>query len=138
MTSIMRAEIPTICTEFVYRYKDGTDDVFPFRVGDLVRVKNWGCRYTTFQTANNFFSGSTKSPYYSILGSGSRRFPPRSKLFKIAAVVEHCYGRAVVTYIKDNENRYAVIGAEGLEPFKTYLLAPGETNEIVLDKLPRE
>ena len=112
---------------------------FPFRVGDLVMVTDWGESYSSYKEAFKYFGLWDKNyeirfPFYATC-SERRRKENKNRLFKIMGVVEHRNNGCSVFYIKDNENRESIIGGEGLKPFKVFPLRPGETNEIKINKL---
>ena len=106
---------------------------YPFRVGDIVTVKNWGESYPTYRMANRFFTGSEATPHYS-------RFDyDRSRLqkFKIIKIAEHSdlHCRTIIAYIRDREGKGAIIGLDGLKLDKQYPLRINETKQIKLEKI---
>ena len=110
---------------------------FPFRVGDLVKVTDWGGSYTSYTGAFKYFkilneNGIVRFPYYAIY---SDRRPP-NRAFKILDIAEHeSFDGEFLFYIKDNENREAVVGGDYLIPLKTFPLRPGETKEIKIKRI---
>lgn len=113
---------------------------FPFRVGDLVMVTDWGESYSSYKEAFKYFglwdkNFNVRFPFYATY-PWRRREEIKNRLFKVMGVVEHRNNSGYsVFYIKDNENKEAIIGGEGLKPFKVFPLRPGETNEIKINKL---
>ena len=110
---------------------------FPFRVGDLVKVTDWGGSYCHYTDAFKCFkilneNGSIMFPYYAIHNDR----PPHNRAFKILDIAEHeSFDGEFLFYIKDNENREAVVGGEYLIPLKTFPLRPGETKEIKIKRI---
>ena len=105
---------------------------FPFRVGDLVKIKDWGGVYECFTKANDVLLGENNKPYYDYqLGYKS----PRNRLFKIINFALHPSERSVVFAIKDIENKTAIMSPTALEPFLTYPLKVGETKIVKLNRI---
>ena len=117
--------------KFIYTAGD-LEWVFPFRAGDLVKIKNWGGIYECFTMANDVLLGEDNRPYYNYqLGTKS----PRNRLFKIIKFALHPDGHSIVFAIKDIENKTAVISSIALEPFLTYPLKVGESKIVKLNKI---
>ena len=117
--------------KFIYVTGD-LEWVFPFRAGDLVKIKDWGGIYECFTKANDALLGEDNKPYYCYeLGSKS----PRNRLFKIINFGLHPSGRSIVFAIKDIENKTAVMSSTALEPFLTYPLKVGESKIVKLNKI---
>lgn len=110
---------------------------YPFRVGDLVKVKNWGCRYTTYTNAFETLTGKRETPFY-CNPKNDRTLVTLSpnKLFKVVSAAEHESSKGdILFYIIDNERKGAVIGGWGLKPHKVYPLREGESYDIKIDKI---
>ena len=123
---------------FEYKHTDGYISVFPFRVGDIVKVKDWGESYSSYKSAFKYFTGSTNPPYYSSFFNWHKEEEERenAKEFKIIGVAEHSmHCRDTVSYIRDRIGRGQVIGLEGLELVKQLPLRVGEKTIIKLEKL---
>lgn len=122
---------------FEYINSGGYTSLFPFRVGDIVKVKDWGESYSSYKDAFVHFTGQCKPPYYSNL-SWEKEEGERNGAgdFKIIGVAEHgqnkCY---ILAYIQDRVGRGQVIGLEGLELVKQMPLRIGETTVIKLEKI---
>ena len=124
--------------QFEYKHTDGHISVFPFRVGDIVKVKNWGESYSSYRGAFKYFTGSTNPPYYSSFLDWHKEEEERENAgeFKIIGVAEHSmHCRDTVSYIRDRMGRGQIIGLEGLELVKQLPLRIGEKTVIKLEKL---
>ena len=123
---------------FKYEHTDGYISSFPFRVGDIVKVKDWGESYSSYKGAFKYFTGSTNHPYYSSFFNPHKEEEERENAgeFKIIGVAEHgMHCRDTVSYIRDRMGRGQIIGLEGLELVKQLPLRIGETTVIKLEKL---
>jgi len=124
---------------FIYHKVSGITSCLPFRVGDIVRVTDWGAVYSTYITAFCYFTNSSDKPYYScddFYIEKRRREDGDKQLFKIVKVAEHGYGNGdIVCYIQDRARRGVVIGPEGLKLVKQFPLRKNETINIVLEKI---
>lgn len=123
---------------FEYINSEGYSVLFPFRVGDIVKVKDWGESYSSYQGAFVHFTGKHKPPYYSNFLDWKTEEEERKNAgeFKIIGVAEHGQNkRYVVAYIQDRVGRGQVIGLEGLELVKQLPLRIGETTVIKLEKI---
>ena len=110
---------------------------YPFRVGDLVKVKSWGGIYDSYTNAFETFTGKCDRPYY--CNYRIRRNCINNRLFKIIDVAEHgTFGDTILCYIIDNERRGAVIGADYLLPHKVYPLRNGESYYVELKRIKRD
>ncbi|MBO6252974.1 MAG: hypothetical protein J6O49_04890 [Bacteroidaceae bacterium] len=119
-------------TSFTCVFNNGDTKEIPFRVGDLVMIKDWGGIYDFYQSAFVHFTGSKKSLHYCYYHN---RNIPSNKLFKVMGIAEHGSFHDILCYIIDNERRGAVIEASYLKPFKVYPLRQGEKSEIKLKKI---
>jgi len=124
---------------FEYKHTNGYISVFPFRVGDIVKVKDWGKSYSSYKGAFKYFTGSTNPPYYSssfLNWDKEKEERENAGEFKIIGVAEHSMNcRETVSYIRDRIGRGQVIGLEGLELVKQLPLRIGEKTIIKLEKL---
>jgi hypothetical protein len=123
---------------FEYINSEGYSVLFPFRVGDIVKVKNWGESYSSYKGAFKYFTGSTNPPYYSSFLDWNKEKEERENAgeFKIIGVAEHSmHCRDTVSYIRDRIGRGQIIGLEGLELVKQLPLRIGEKTTIKLEKL---
>ena len=117
-----------------FRYIDGYDTlVYPFRVGDVVKVKDFGETFSDWTEANLHFTKKVDTPFYSThLGMGERN---KNTPFKIKEIMAHpCYSR-VVCYLCDRDGHDIIIGAQGLTLVRQYPLRKGESDTITLKKL---
>jgi len=123
---------------FEYINSDGYTVLFPFRVGDIVKVKDWGDSYSSYKDAFVHFTGKCQAPYYSNFLHWQDEKDARENAgdFKIIGVAEHGQNkRYVVAYIQDRVGRGQVIGLEGLELVKQLPLRIGEKTVIKLEKI---
>jgi hypothetical protein len=123
---------------FEYINSEGDSFIFPFRVGDIVRVKDWGSSYSSYKGAFKYFTGSTNPPYYSSFLNCHKEEEERENAgeFKIIGVAEHSmHCRDTVSYIRDRMGRGQIIGLGGLELVKQMPLRIGEKTTIKLEKL---
>jgi hypothetical protein len=123
---------------FEYKHTDGYISVFPFRVGDIVKVKDWGESYSSYKGAFKYFTGNTNTPYYSSFLNWPKEEDERenAREFKIIGVAEHSmHCRDTVSYIRDRIGRGQIIGLEGLELVKQLPLRIGEKTIIKLEKI---
>lgn len=140
MSKIQRKHIPkkNTCIKFTYINTRGWTSEFPFRVGDIVKVKDWGYSYSSYKEAFKYFTGSTNTPYYSsfLYSKEEKEARKGAGEFKIIAVAEHGDNQKVVlAYIRDRTRRDQVIGLEGLKLVKQLPLRIGEKTIIKLEKL---
>lgn len=123
---------------FEYINSKGYSVFFPFRVGDIVKVKNWGNSYSTYKNAFVHFTGKCQVPYYSNFLDWTYEKDARENAgeFKIIGVAEHGQNeRYIIAYIQDRVGRGQVIGLEGLELVKQLPLRIGEKTVIKLEKI---
>jgi hypothetical protein len=123
---------------FEYINSDGHIVSFPFRVGDIVKVKYWGDSYSSYKDAFVHFTGKCQSPYYSSFLHQQDRDDARENAseFKIIGVAEHGqFKDCIIAYIQDRMGRGQVIGLEGLELVKQLPLRIGEKTVIKLEKI---
>lgn len=123
---------------FEYINSKGYSVLFPFRVGDIVKVKNWGNSYDSYKEAFLHFTSKFEPPYYSSFLHREDELYARKKAsnFKIIGVAEHgCFNRNIIAYIRDRTGRGQVIGLEGLKLVKQMPLRIGEKTVIKLEKI---
>lgn len=126
---------------FEYKHTDGYISVFPFRVGDIVKVKDWGDSYSSYKEAFKHFTGSTNPPYYSSFLNYHEEEEERENAgdFKIIGIAEHGDNNGnkhyILAYIQDRVGRGQVIGLEGLGLVKQLPLRIGEKTVIKLEKI---
>lgn len=123
---------------FEYINSEGHSVLFPFRVGDIVKVKNWGDSYSSYRDAFVHFTGKCQAPYYSNFLPWEVEKDARENAgeFKIIGVAEHGQNKHyILAYIQDRMGRGQVIGLEGLELVKQLPLRIGETTVIKLEKI---
>jgi hypothetical protein len=117
----------------MYQTSYGRTKYFPFRVGDIVRVTDWGYCYSSYTKAFVFLTGSRETPYYSFY---KREQEGDKQLFKIINIAEHeLMNGDIVCYIQDRLKRGVVIAPEGLKLVKQFPLRKNETINIVLKKI---
>ena len=128
--------------EFTYVASDGSREFgkFPYRVGDYVKVCNWGSHYSTYPRAYMFFGlvnpdGRIRDPFYSDHYK-SYRCRKENRIFKIMGIAEHeTFHDRILFLIKDNQNQEALVDNNGLKPFKTYPLRDNETNIVKINRI---
>lgn len=123
---------------FEYINSNGDSLLFPFRVGDIVKVKNWGESYTMYKDAFVHFTGKCQTPYYSNFSRWKDEKNARENAsdFKIIGVAEHGQIKHyAIAYIQDRLGRGQVIGLEGLGLVKQLPLRIGEKTVIKLEKI---
>lgn len=117
---------------FIYRLDDRRIKVYPFRVGDIVKVTESGCMYSRYKEAFKYFTGSTKTPYYCDHGGTEL-----DNVFKIIAMIGHPNSNDIVTYCKDRLGNDIVIDADGFTLVRQCPLRVGEKITIHLDRLKK-
>lgn len=134
----VRRSNPKAKEMFIYHKASGRTDYLPFRVGDIVRVTNWGDVYPRYTKAFFYFTNSYDAPYYSshVFHLEERKLEEGDKqLFKIIEIAEHEGGEYLLCYIQDRAKRGMVIGIEGIELVKQFPLRKNETINIILKKI---
>ena len=124
--------------QFEYINSDGHTFLFPFRVGDIVKVKYWGDSFSSYKDAFVHFTGKCQAPYYSsfLHWKDEKYARENAGEFKIIGVAEHGKNKHyVIAYIQDRVGRGQVIGLEGLELVKQFPLRIGERTVIKLEKI---
>lgn len=125
---------------FEYINSDGHTFLFPFRVGDIVKVKDWGGSFSTYKDAFVHFTGKCQAPYYSNFLHWKDKKYARENAgeFKIIGVAEHGRNKHyVIAYIQDRIGRGQVIGLKELELVKQFPLRIGERTVIKLEKIKK-
>lgn len=126
---------------FEYINSDGHTFLFPFRVGDIVKVKDWGGSFSSYKDAFVHFTGKCQAPYYSnfLHWKDEKYARENAGEFKIIGVAEHgkknALKRYVIAYIQDRIGRGQVIDLEALELVKQFPLRIGEKTVIKLEKI---
>ena len=128
--------------KFTYVSSDGRRELgkFPYRVGDYVKVCDWGCMYSNYFCAFMFFGlknpdGGIRRPFYSDHDT-SQRCRTQDRIFKIMDIAEHqTFEGRTLFLIKDNQNQEAVVGEDALKPFKVYPLRDNETKIVEIKKI---
>ena len=116
---------------FIYKRKSRYwEDIlkYPFRVGDIVKVKNWGKQYTTYDDAFLQFGVNKDNQFLGIIGEYGDNTE-----FKIKALARHsANNRTIICCLESRDKKWAVVGADGLTLVKQYPLRKrnGETKEI--------
>jgi len=135
----VRRSSPKAKKVFIYHKNSGRTDFLPFRVGDIVRVIDWGESYSTYKKAFIYFTNSADTPYYCgfTLETEKRRKEDGDKqCFKIINIAEHGDNNGnIVCYIQDRAKHGVVIGPEGLKLVKQFPLRKNETINILLKKI---
>ena len=116
---------------FTYLLEGYNKMVFPFRVGDVVKVNNFGAAYTGWVGANLHFTNKRTSPFYSVCYDKRDTNIP----FKIKGIISHPNFRRVVCYLEDRDKNGIIVGAEALRVVRQYPLRKGESNVIQLKKI---
>lgn len=121
-----------------YSPEDNSIQYYPFRIGDIVRIENWGDVYPSYIGAFVFLTGSSKTPYYSY-GNGVEQSKKKTEgdkqCFKIMNVAEHENGKYPIFYIQDRAKRGVAISPKGLKLVKQFPLRKNETTNIFLKKI---
>jgi len=123
---------------FIYYKASGGRDCLPFRIGDIVRVRDWGDVYPRYIEAFRYFTNSSDFPYYSpgsFKKTEKRRQEGDKQLFKIIKIAEHERDKSILCYIQDRFKHGVVIAQEGLKLVKQFPLRKNETNNIILKKI---
>jgi hypothetical protein len=123
---------------FEYINSEGYSVLYPFRVGDIVKVNNWGQSYTNYTDAFVHFTSKHHPPYYSSFLNLEDWLDARKKAnnFKIIGIAEHGdFNRRIIAYIQDRAYRGQVISLEGLKLVKQMPLRIGEKTVIKLEKI---
>ena len=129
---------PKVKEVFIYRKSNGRKAYLPFRVGDIVRITNWGNSYPFYKEAFAFLTSSIEKPYYSCDNydiEKRRREDGDKQLFKIIKIAEHGQNESILCYIQDRAKRGVVIATAGLELVKQFPLRKNETINIILEKI---
>ena len=116
---------------FTYLLEGYNKMEFPFRVGDVVKVNDFGATYTGWVGANLHFTKKLKSPFYSICCDKRDTNIP----FKIKGIISHPNYRKVVCYLEDRDKNGIIIGAQALRVVRQYPLRKGESDTIQLKKV---
>lgn len=116
---------------FTYLLEDYNKMEFPFRVGDVVKVNDFGATYTGWAGANLHFTNKRTSPFYSVCYDKRDTNIP----FKIKGIISHPNFRRVICYLEDRNKNGIIIGAEALRVVRQYPLRKGESNVIQLKKI---
>ena len=118
---------------FTYLLEGYNKMEFPFRVGDVVKVNDFGATFSTWYEANRYFTGKNDIPFYSSqIGIGKRSFDVP---FKIKGIMAHPNHKRVVCYLEDRHRNGIIIGAQALRVVRQYPLRNGESDTITLEKL---
>lgn len=123
---------------FIYHNDSGGKDYLPFRVGDIVRVTDWGEVYPRYFEAFRYFTKSSDYPYYSsscFEEKEKRREDGDKQLFKIIKIAQHKQDESILCYIQDRFKHGVVIGRAGLKLVKQFPLRKNETINIVLERI---
>jgi hypothetical protein len=119
---------------FSYHGENDFLQIYPFRFGDVVEVKDWGCCYSGWFDANILFTKSKKSPFYN-------EFWAKRKggiLFKIKKIARHPNPiRPVIFYLEDREKKGVIIDGEGIKLVKQYPLRKNEKKDIEINTIIR-
>lgn len=142
MSQELVTQMENTTIKFTYVSSDGRRELgkFPYRVGDYVKVRNWGSIYSTYSGAFMFFGlrnpdGRIREPFYSNHYT-SQRCRMQDRIFKIMDIAEHeTYEGRTLFLIKDNQNQEAVVGEDGLKPFKAYPLRDNETKIVEIKRI---
>lgn len=123
---------------FEFINSEGIKKRYPFRVGDIVRVEDWGESFSCYKDAFVHFIGKCKQPYYSsfLRSEDEERERKSAGEFKIIGIAEHGHNtRFILSYIKDRMGRGQVIDLDGLSLVKQMPLRIGEETTIKLEKI---
>lgn len=102
------------------------------RIGDLVKIRDWGGIYDSYVNAFETFTGKSDKPYYCDYQNRNSIIGNKNKLFKVIDIAEHgTFDGEMLFYVIDNERRGAVMGSKYLIPHKVYPLRPGESYDTV-------
>ncbi len=138
LIQLVKRSNPKAKEVFIYHKSSGRTDYLPFRVGDIVRVTDWGESYPRYDKAFLYFTNSSDYPYYSSIDfeeTEKRRQDGDKQLFKIMGVAEHEQGESILCYIQDRFKHGVVMASEGLKLVKQFPLRKNETINIVLEKI---
>lgn len=116
---------------FTYLLESYNKMSFPFRVGDVVKVNDFGATYTNWGGANLHFTNKSTNPFYSVCYDKRDTNIP----FKIKGIISHPNYRRVICYLEDRDKKGIIIGAEALRVVRQYPLRKGESDTIQLKKV---
>lgn len=105
--------------------------IFPFRVGDIVKLEDLGAQYFTYYAAERFFFkniSETKFDSWQEL---------KNIEFKIIGIAEHVVKNGLVVALIDRLNRTALVNARGLKVIKQFPLRKEEKTTIHVTTLTR-
>lgn len=122
----------TVKSKRLKRYKSFANACvgrYHFRVGDIVKIPDWGQQYPTYKSAFKYFTNSTNPTYFATHYDEIAR----KGLFKIRGMALHANQASLLVYVKDIQGQDAVIDAEGIKLIRQYPLRKGEKKLIKLD-----
>ena len=112
--------------EYKHEYKSA------IRVGDFVKVKDYGQCYDTYHIAFLYFWGNSES--YRLRGrlNDKELYTAHNRLWKVEQLAFHSspFITDLLAYVKDRNGNKMVISVKGLKLFKTYHKKSYETVEL--------
>lgn len=121
---------------------NGTKRIFTFRIGDIVRLYDWGEVYCNYKEGFEYFNHSRVCPYY-CGGNGTEDSSYTDYLirknkrvnFKIIGMAIHPDKRTILAYLRDRCKRDVLTSINGCILIKQYPLRKNEKTEITLKQL---
>ena len=105
-----------------------------FRIGDIVKVIDFGRSYSDCTAINKAFLGIKDNVFYN--SSKGRKFRSDKTLFKIKDVKLHPYDNTeIICYIIDREKKGLIIGSDGIRVVKQFPLRNKEKKNIVIKRI---
>lgn len=118
---------------FTYKQKDDViEHQYFFRIGDIVRVRNYGAAYSYWGIGNLYFTGDVRNPFYNEYWDSRNS----KLLFKIKKMAFHMYDlHGVICYAEDREKKGIIINAKALEVVRQFPLRKDENQLVELEKI---
>ena len=118
---------------FTYKQKDGViEHQYFFRIGDIVRVRNYGAAYSYWDRGNLYFTGDAKNPFYNQYHNERKH----KMLFKVKKMAFHRdVHDGIICYREDREKKGIIINAKALEVVKQFPLRKEENQLVKLEKI---
>ena len=118
---------------FTYKQKDRViEHQYFFRIGDIVRVRNYGAAYSCWDRANLYFTGDAKNPFYNEYWNERKH----KMLFKVKKMAFHRNAHiGIICYIEDRERKGIIIHAKALEVVKQFPLRKDENQLVKLERI---
>ena len=125
-------------TKLQFEYKHENKIFSPsshlFRPGDIVSVKDWGERYSSYTKAFKAFGFEEQRNHdFNTPTQNYRRELP--KLYKLMGVLEHEHNGDILCHIRSRLGHNFVFSIYGLKAERVYPLRIGEKNVVKVKKI---